>query len=179
MERPKFDKVNDLGGVPILTAGLSHEQMEDKCRRCGISCHANISVGGRNVMIEGMHCKYLAKDEDGVWGCTTYPTRIETAPWCGTLQEGLERGAMATDCPYGEGAESFFGKTKLTREEYIEKWPEILHEMRQQAWEHWWNFEDAAKEIGRLTPGIEWRFEPAEEHPGFYWLEYSYAKPST
>ena len=43
---------------------------EDKCRRCGASCHIAIPVRDRHIVVPGVHCRFLSEGSDGKFGCT-------------------------------------------------------------------------------------------------------------
>lgn len=78
--------------------------LEALCRRCGVSCHFAIPVNGLPVVIDEVHCRYLARDDDGLYRCTVYPRRYELAPWCHSAADALPLGLLAQDCPYAHHA---------------------------------------------------------------------------
>ena len=49
----------------------------------------------------------------GVFRCSVYDTRFEKAPWCATVDEALEQGLLAQDCPYTSESRGYRGKTRL------------------------------------------------------------------
>ncbi len=94
---------------------LSFEAHESLCRRCGMSCHFAVPVNGLPVVVDDLHCKYLGKDDQGLFGCTIYDERLLRAPWCATVEESLEDGLLAQDCLYTKFAPGYKGKTRLHR----------------------------------------------------------------
>ena len=94
------------------TQQLSQEH-EAKCRRCGQSCHFAIPVNGLAVVVDDLHCKFLQAEEQGRFRCSVYDTRFEKAPWCATVDEALEQGLLAQDCPYTSETRGYRGKTRL------------------------------------------------------------------
>ena len=104
---------------------LEHEA---KCQRCGISCHASITLkDGRDVVVEGLHCVYLEPVEGtGLWACGVYETRLAVAPWCHHVSSAGPQGLLRHDCPYLEGVPGSRGKIRLPTAEYKEVLGEIL-----------------------------------------------------
>ena len=62
--------------------GASDAAHEDKCRRCGNSCHVAVPIGERAIVVPGLHCRYLVEDAPGHFGCSVYAERFAKAPWC-------------------------------------------------------------------------------------------------
>lgn len=93
--------------------GLTEEEHENLCRRCGSSCHWAVPVNGLPVVVDELHCTYLARDPDGRFRCTVYETRFEVAPWCRTAEQALEHGLLAQDCPYAKHRSGYRGKVTL------------------------------------------------------------------
>lgn len=91
------------------------EAQEALCRRCGQSCHFAIPVNGLAVVVDDLHCQFLAHDDDGRFHCTVYTERYERAPWCHSAGQALEVGLLAQDCPYARGTRGYRGKTRLQR----------------------------------------------------------------
>jgi len=91
----------------------NHTEHEALCRRCGISCHFAIPVNGLPVIVEDLHCRFLEWDTDDRMRCGVYEERFEKAPWCHTVEESLEAGLLAQDCPYAQGKPGYRGKTRL------------------------------------------------------------------
>jgi len=168
-----FPILNDIGDFPVVHSNLPHEEMEDKCRRCGVSCHVSIDLDKISVVIEGLHCKYLVQEDTGKWACSTYETRIEDVPWCNDLKHGLAMGTMAMDCLYVAGTTDYNGKTRLNVQDYVAAWPELLTEIRSRAWEDWWNLDEFAEQLNAMHPDYTWEFVEAEQFPGHYWLEHT------
>lgn len=101
--------MNDEAPPPY---GLTEEH-EDKCRRCGTSCHPAIPVNGVPVVVPGLACRFLAQRPDGRFHCTVYRRRFEVAPWCQTVDDALAEGFLAHDCPYAAGRSGYRGKVWL------------------------------------------------------------------
>lgn len=93
--------------------GLTEEQHEALCRRCGQSCHFAIPVNGLAVVVDDLCCRFLAKDAEGRFACTVYEERFARAPWCHTAEDALAGGLLAQDCPYARGVRGYRGKTRL------------------------------------------------------------------
>jgi hypothetical protein len=95
-------------------AALTHEEHEALCRRCGMSCHFAVPVNGLAVVIDALRCKFLAREEGGMYRCSVYERRFEAAPWCHTAQSALAGGFLAQDCPYARGVSGYRGKVRLS-----------------------------------------------------------------
>lgn len=93
--------------------GFTEEEHENLCRRCGSSCHWAIPVNGLPVIVDELHCTFLAKDPDGRYRCTVYANRFEVAPWCRTAEQALDAGLVAQDCPYAQNRPGYKGKVRL------------------------------------------------------------------
>lgn len=98
--------------LPILPAIQTHPQPEeDRCRRCGMSCHPAIRIGKRAVIIPELHCRFLTRDpHSGLASCRVYARRFELAPWCLSAGQAAGMGALAHDCPYTTEGHGFNGK---------------------------------------------------------------------
>lgn len=93
---------------------LTQEEHEALCRRCGMSCFFAMPVNGLAVVVDDLHCKFLARAADGTYGCTVYERRFELAPWCHTVDSALAGGFLAQDCPYARGVPGYRGKVRLS-----------------------------------------------------------------
>ena len=99
---------------------------EAKCQRCGISCHASLRLeDGRDVVVEGLHCKFLEPWGIGQWACSVYEKRFEVAPWCHSVASALPQGLLRHDCPYTDSENRIGGKVHVSAKEYASLWPEI------------------------------------------------------
>jgi uncharacterized cysteine cluster protein YcgN (CxxCxxCC family) len=87
----------------------AHEAL---CRRCGISCHFAVPVNGLAVVVDELHCRFLVRDGTR-FNCSVYEDRFDLAPWCANMDEALENGLVAQDCPYTAGVAGYRGKTRL------------------------------------------------------------------
>jgi hypothetical protein len=130
---------------------------EDKCRRCGISCHVAVPCRDRLVVVPGLHCKFLSQEDDGRFGCTVYADRYAQAPWCHSAAEAAPLGYLADDCPYGTPAG--MGKIRLPDAEFDTVWPELLRKLR------FWGLPIHVSEAALLAEvvrreGGTWRLEP-------------------
>jgi uncharacterized cysteine cluster protein YcgN (CxxCxxCC family) len=97
-------------------SGLNEEQREALCNRCGTSCHFGMEIDDVTVVIEELHCRFLAKKDDDTFGCTVYAERFEKAPWCADLEQSLSGGLLSQVCPYvqASGDPDYQGKHWLT-----------------------------------------------------------------
>ncbi len=150
-------KTESALALPDHQVGRTDGAHEDKCRRCGVSCHIAIPVRDRHIVVPGMHCKFLAEGTDGKFGCTVYADRFTQAPWCHHADVAAPLGYMADDCPYGTPAG--MGKTRLSAVEFERTWPEILRKLR------FWGvpiFTHEAALLAEVTrrEGGQWRLEP-------------------
>ena len=57
-------------------------------------------VGVRNIIIPQVRCRYLTTDSHGGTFCRIYAQRFEQTSWCLTLNQAIDAGALAHDCPY-------------------------------------------------------------------------------
>lgn len=89
------------------------EEHEALCRRCGMSCHFAVPVNGLAVVVDELHCRFLAREAGGTYRCTVYERRFEVAPWCQTVDSALAGGFLAQDCPYARGVPGYRGKVRL------------------------------------------------------------------
>ncbi|MDW8283190.1 MAG: hypothetical protein RMK29_15850 [Myxococcales bacterium] len=93
-----------------MNADAQHEAL---CRRCGISCHFAVPVNGLAVVVDELHCRFLARAADGRFHCTVYERRFEVAPWCHSAAQAASQGLLAQDCPYTHGMRGYRGKVRL------------------------------------------------------------------
>ena len=100
--------------APANPTGLTPDEHEALCRRCGMSCHFAVPVNGLAVVIDELRCKFLARDADGRFLCSVYDRRFEAAPWCHTAHSALDGGFLAQDCPYARGVAGYRGKVRLS-----------------------------------------------------------------
>jgi len=107
--------------------GRSDTRHEDKCRRCGTSCHVAVPLRGRVIVVPGLHCEFLAAQPDGTFACTVYTERFARAPWCHHADVAAPLGYLADDCPYG--VQAGYGKTKLPEAELAKVWPHLLKKL--------------------------------------------------
>jgi hypothetical protein len=124
MTSPKHDA--PAAGSP------EHEAL---CQRCGVSCHAATMLGdGRNIVVEGLHCRFYGVAPDGKPGCTVYTERRKKAPWCLQVDAAKAIGALREGCPYMQGDSSSLaqgvslrirGKVRVSPEEYDALWPQV------------------------------------------------------
>ena len=95
--------------VTVQLRVLNHDEHEAKCRRCGASCHHPIRVGEVSYILEELHCRFLGREQNGLYFCTVYENRFELAPWCHTAADALAAGHLASDCPYAAGVPNHKG----------------------------------------------------------------------
>ena len=99
---------------------------EDKCQRCGVSCHAGVYLpDGRQVVVEHLHCRYWSPE-----GCAVYARRFELAPWCLHSSAAGPRLALRVGCPYWPHNG---GKVRLSPEEYDRVFPLVAAAIRSTA----------------------------------------------
>ena len=99
---------------------------EARCRRCGVSCHLALPIGAQNVVIPGLHCRFLAEIAGGSFVCTVYEQRFEKAPWCHHANEAAPLGMLARDCSYAIEASAKKGKIRLREPLLSRYWPHLL-----------------------------------------------------
>ena len=165
-ERPTWRIINNVDTLPAVE-NITFEESESLCRRCGTSCHSNLILDDKSIVIEDLHCKYMTQDGKK-YTCSVYETRHEV-PWCFNLNDSLKYGAMGEDCPYVEGVK-YNGKTRLSPEEWDEKFADIMDLVRSTAWEPWWSFDKFTAMLERRTPNLTWKFVKRDQ--GDYWLEH-------
>lgn len=122
---------------------------EGLCRRCGVSCHAAVPIGGVAVVVPGLHCRYLEEDRPGRFRCTVYERRLEVAPWCRTSDEALAEGLLAQDCPYAAGTEGYRGKVVVHRRLLAQVLPGVRRGLAEQGAPGW----VSAEACSRLLEG--------------------------
>ena len=134
---------------------------EAKCQRCGVSCHAAVPIDdGRQIVVEGLHCKHLGILGDGLPGCKVYHKRFEVAPWCLHSSVGDSRLALREGCPYQTNV---FGKGKewVSPKEYEELWPKVVEALfsakSANPYFTWKKFIDFAE---KMDPAYKWRAKP-------------------
>ena len=117
-----------MARFPISASGPrpSDPEHEARCRRCGISCHLALPVGGQMVEIPGLHCKFLRPGTDRKWRCDVYEHRFELAPWCHHANEAVPLGFLARDCPYLLDGGGGPGKIRLREPLLSRYWPTLL-----------------------------------------------------
>jgi uncharacterized cysteine cluster protein YcgN (CxxCxxCC family) len=90
---------------------LNQADKEALCRRCGVSCHLPLEVGNDKYVVEEIHCRFMAREGDGRYGCTVYEKRFEVAPWCHTAEDAAATGNLSSDCLYAAHIPGYKGKT--------------------------------------------------------------------
>ncbi len=117
--------------VPIAPgqSGRSDELHENKCRRCGVSCHVAVPLLGRTIVVPGLHCQFLQQQPDGKFDCSVYADRFTRAPWCHHADLAAPLGYLADDCPYG--VQPGLGKTLLPQAQFDRVWPRLLRTLLQ------------------------------------------------
>lgn len=139
---------------------MDHEQHEALCERCGISCYGAATLpDGKQVVIEGLHCKFLDVT-DGKAHCIVYEDRFEKAPWCLSVGKAAVMRALRDGCPY-TNSQYAFGKRRLSQEEYDKTWPQIVGYLtsrdRLPRWATWSKFFALAEKRER---GYRWFLYP-------------------
>ena len=110
--------------------GRSDTEHEDKCTRCGTSCHLAVPIGSRAIVVPGLHCKFLRAETDGRFSCTVYSERFERAPWCHHADAAAPKGFLSLDCAYARELGMKKGKERLSEAELEPIWPELLQRVR-------------------------------------------------
>ena len=126
---------------------------ESKCQRCGVSCHVQMRdylLG--DIVVEGMHCKFLVKEEGG-YACSVYAERYEKAPWCHSAEEAAPLGMLRVDCPYNTTG---LGKRRLSSEKYDEWWKNRRGEVLVTVHPHFISTEAFLQELCTREPGKDW-----------------------
>ncbi|MFT7625299.1 MAG: putative cysteine cluster protein YcgN (CxxCxxCC family) [Myxococcota bacterium] len=108
----------------LVNSDDAHEAL---CRRCGQSCHFAVPVNGLPVVVDDLHCRFLARAPSPATGfvCSVYEERFERAPWCATSDEALAAGLLAQDCPYTSKTSGYRGKTRLSERLMAQVQPHI------------------------------------------------------
>jgi len=75
------------------------EELEAKCKRCGICCHYKLKINGVIYIFMNEPCSYLKK-EDGVATCNTYETRLNTDVSCINLENAIKEQILPYECGY-------------------------------------------------------------------------------
>ena len=120
--------------LPAHQQGAQDAKHEDKCRRCGVSCHVAVPLPSRlgdardrAIVVPGLHCKFLAEEAPGQFACTVYADRFTQAPWCHHADVAGPLGYLADDCPYGMPDR---GKRRVSEAEFREVWPHLWRILR-------------------------------------------------
>ena len=121
-----------------------------------MSCHATVSDGnGRDVVVKGMHCKFLVVETDGTTACSVYETRFEAAPWCHHSSEAKGLGMLRAGCPYNDKSG---GKVLLRDDAYDTIWPSLLPQILRHVWSHWISPAPFLTELAKREPQTEWEW---------------------
>lgn len=129
--------------LPIVAKqGSSTDEHESKCERCGVGCHATINLNGHDLVVEGLHCKFLTDKGEGPvenvgrgrFHCSVYENRMEVAPWCGHSDYAVDKGWLRKGCPYAVEAGFSSGKERVKPEFYENLWPHIFAEVVNTNW---------------------------------------------
>lgn len=144
---------------PTAAGPARNEQAhEDKCRRCGSSCHVAVPTDLRGtVVVPGLHCEFLVAETGGKFACTVYQERFARAPWCHHADVAAPLGYLADDCPYGTPPGQ--GKIRLGEAEFAQVWPEILRKLRSWGVPSYINQQALLLEVTRRT-GRTWTLDP-------------------
>ncbi len=146
-------------------SSLSHQQgatdpaHEDKCRRCGVSCHVAVPLGDRAIVVDGLHCKFLAEDAPGVFACAVYTDRFAQAPWCHHADVAGPLGYLGHDCPYGVPG---LGKQRVSDAEFRELWPHLWRILRSWGVPNFVHHEHFLAAMHART-GREWELVPMSD----------------
>ena len=109
--------------------GRSDPAHENKCTRCGISCHLAVPINNVPMVVPGLHCKFLKAVGDK-FECSVYDKRFEMAPWCHHADVAVKRGYLSRDCAYTREKNPGVGKVKLSEEDLIHYWPILLDQIQ-------------------------------------------------
>ena len=96
---------------------------EAKCCNTGICCHYTLPRGDTNVVVEGLHCKFLKKTAPKKFRCSVYEQRLEKAPWCNDIHQARAQNMLDVKCGYNLTG---LGKARLGDSEYDIEWPALL-----------------------------------------------------
>ena len=141
-------------------------EYEAKCRNSGICCHIPIVYKGQQIVVEGMHCKFLKKFDDTHFTCSTYKDRFEKAPWCHHSTQALKKEMLHVGCLYNTTGK---GKVRLSKEEYDKEWPDIMKVILSQNHPPAIGRETYLNELKRRCPDKEW--ECKDYHTGILFYE--------
>jgi len=156
--KKEFDPV-----LPVIAKqGDSSDDHENKCERCGVGCHSTVNIDDRDIVVEGLHCKYLERVGDGPlenlgrgrFQCSVYEDRMELAPWCGHTHYARDKGWLRLGCPYAtEVGVTDIGKERLSPEEYEKLWPRILYEVVMTNWQEYTSHQEFIEnELSKRSP---------------------------
>lgn len=146
------------GSVRVMRIARTDPEHEGLCRRCGVSCHAAVPIGGVPVVVPGLHCRYLEED-GGRFRCGVYERRLEVAPWCRTADEAVAQGLVAQDCPYAAGVDGYRGKVVVHRRLLAQVLPGVRRGLAEQGAPGWVSAEGCV----RLLEGGGGRWEAARD----------------
>ncbi len=111
--------------------------LESLCSHCGACCYAKVEVDGAPVVIKSLRCKYLAFDDAGQSRCTVYGDRRRKAPWCKSLELGIEARIFPQECPYVATLGDYTGPRALDAAAYREAESKVRAKLRGKPPEAW------------------------------------------
>ncbi len=144
--------------LPAHQQGANDGVHEDRCRRCGISCHVAVPLGDRAIVVPGLHCRFLAETAPGQFACTVYADRFAQAPWCHHADVASPLGYLAEDCPYGLPDR---GKRRVSETEFRQLWPHIWRILRSWGVPNFVDHDRFLAELQRRT-GRAWELVPMD-----------------
>ena len=130
---------------------------EAKCCNTGICCHFTLPRGDTNIVVEGMHCKFLRKTGDNTFTCSVYAERLEKAPWCNDIHQARAQNMLDAKCGYNLTGQ---GKTRLSNEQYDIEWNALLPMALAQNFPASVSKEAFLEELRRREPDKEWECIP-------------------
>jgi hypothetical protein len=126
---------------------------ESKCKQTGICCHVPMTIDHQDIVIYGMHCKFLVKQEDGKRICSVYENRFEMMPTCHHANVAAEKGLLHVGCAYNKTGK---GKVLLSKDKYTYYWPTILAFLRVNSVPTYINKEAFLEELRTREPQGDW-----------------------
>lgn len=126
---------------------------ESKCKQTGICCHMPFRIDHQDVVIHGMHCKFLEKQEDGKMVCSVYENRFEMMPTCHHASVAEGKGLLHVGCPYNRTGK---GKIVVSKSKYDYYWPTILKFIRVNSVPNTIHREAFLEELRKREPNGDW-----------------------
>ena len=126
------------------------KKSEDLCVKCGACCHCSVLGKSSRFFVQDLKCKYLTKGVPGNRVCSVYKSRFTDAPWCLSLEKGINNGAFPNDCPYVREMPNYSGPIILPKDEYLKEASPIIKSVLSKGQPEWCSNEDWAKFLNQI-----------------------------